>query len=328
MKDEAIAVIGIAAVLGLTYGLHATAKLPEMQKTKPFTEVVAKTADVTQPKDDSPVVLTVNGEPITEKEFYHFVDQVVPEDQRAIVMGPQSGNVRRMLADRLVQMKVIEQKGREMGLDESSDVKTVVATARMEALMNKTLDRLVTPTEQEVRAEYAKQSAQMSTVELSHVLVAYQGGQIPARNGQALPPEQAMQKAAALAAKLRGGANFEQVARAESDDTQSAAQGGHLGAVPANALGPQMTPLIASMKEGEISNPIRSPYGVHIFLVGKRSEQSFEQARPAIEQKMKQDRARDTVSRLAAAAKVDRDPKFFAEGPPSATPVIPQKGRS
>jgi hypothetical protein len=327
MKDEAIAVIGIVAVLGLTYGLHATAKLPEMQKTKPFAEVV-KTADVTQPKDDSPVVLTVNGEPITEKEFWHFVEQTVREDERPMLNSPQGGELRRLVSERLVQMKVIEQKGREMGLDQSPDVKGAGTFAEMGALMNKTLDRLVTPTEQEVRAEYAKQSAQMSTVELSHVLVAYQGGQIPARNGQALPPEQALQKAAALAAKLRGGANFEQVARAESDDTQSAAQGGHLGAVPANALGPQMTPLIASMKEGEISDPIRSPYGVHIFLVGKRTEQSFAQARAAIEQKMKQDRARDTVSRLAAAAKVDRDPKFFAEAPPSAAPVIPQKGRS
>lgn len=332
MKDEALAAIGIAAVLGVTFGLHATVKQQPMAPSKPFVAAEKSSrATTAKPKDDSKVVLTVNGETVTEQEFMHFVEQMVPEDQRPMVIAPAGAGMRREIAEQIIQRKIFEQKARELGLDQEAGVQEQLKLFETEILFRRAIEKLVTPTEAELRAEYAKHSGEMQTVDLSSILIAYQGGGIPARGGNAPTAEQAMQKASAIVARLRAGANFEQLAMSESDEVQSAQRGGHMGPVPAGALGAELAPKVAALKEGQVSDPIPSSYGVFIFKVGKRETRSYAEVRPMIEQRMKQERVQATIQRELAAAKVDRDKAFFGEPsatPPQMPPTQPQGGKS
>jgi peptidyl-prolyl cis-trans isomerase SurA len=95
-------------------------------------------------------------------------------------------------------------------------------------------------------------------VHLLHILVAV--------SEEASPEEikAAKKKADRIVAKLRGGADFAQVAVAESDGRQ-ALEGGDLGwfevsKVPTIAVGISQT-----LERGAVSNPIRSPSGFHVF---------------------------------------------------------------
>lgn len=308
-KDIAVALIAILAVLGLTFAINATVTKPPMQESKPFApdaKTAAAAAVPAKPKDDSPVIMRVNGQPVTEADFRKFVEQI-PEQQRAMAASPQG---QQMIAENLVRQVVLEQKGREMGLDRDPEVRKQLGELEGQVIAMKALEKLVTPTEQEVRAEYDK------ILEISTIIIGYQGGQIPPRKGQALPLAQAMQKAGALAARIRGGEDFAKIAQAESDEPQSAQRGGLLGPMSPNDLGPEMGAAIAKLKEGEISGPIRSEYGVHIFRVTRPKGGSYAEMRPMIEQRMKQERAQATIAREMAKAKVERGPAAPAAGQP------------
>lgn len=78
--------------------------------------------------------------------------------------------------------------------------------------------------------------------------------------------EAAHKKAEELAAKLKAGADFAQLARENSDDTGSKASGGDLGWVRHGAMVPAFeSALFALQKAGDISEPVETPYGWHLI---------------------------------------------------------------
>jgi len=76
----------------------------------------------------------------------------------------------------------------------------------------------------------------------------------------------AMAKAQDLRAKLLGGADFATLARKNSEDPGSAAQGGDLGFVGRGTLAKEFEQsLFALKKSGELSAPVRTSYGLHLI---------------------------------------------------------------
>lgn len=306
-RDIALALIGALLVGAATFGLNATVPQQPMTPSKPFGPGET-TAAVEQPKDTSRVIMRVNGEPVTEDDFLRLIEQI-PEQQRAMMDTPQG---QQMLAEDLVQQKVLEQKGREMGLDRDPDVQRQMHSLEKRVIAMKALEKLATPTEAEMRAEYAK------LVDVSMILIAQQGGQIPPRSGQAPTAAQAAQKAAGLVARLRAGADFAQVAKAESDEQQTAQRGGFLGTVMpadlAQQLGPEVAAAVAKLGDGQVSDPVRTPFGIGIFRATKAKGQPFEEVRPMLEQRMKQERAASALQREMAKAKVEQEPAPQPQG--------------
>ena len=76
-----------------------------------------------------------------------------------------------------------------------------------------------------------------------------------------------VEDARGLVATLRGGADFSALARQVSA-AGSAENGGALGWVPVSAIIPELRPQIAALKPGQVSDPLISAAGVHIFQVG------------------------------------------------------------
>ncbi len=61
--------------------------------------------------------------------------------------------------------------------------------------------------------------------------------------------------------------NFETLAKGKSNDANTSEQGGDLGWVQAGTMEPALEKIISNLKIGEISEPIRTPNGYHIFKV-------------------------------------------------------------
>jgi len=218
----------------------------------------------------------------------------------------------------LVKLKVLEQEGGRMGIADDPETKIQIAMARAQITAARALEKIASQkTDDRIRAEYEKEKG--SSVSLRHILFAYQGGAAPARGGQQAPPvEVAMQKANAVAAKLRGGADFAQTARAESDDEQSGANGGMIGPAKPDQLPPDIAAVVSKLQPGQMSDPVKTQFGVHIFKV---EQPSLEDLRPMLTQRVRQQVAEEEVKRLQGAAKVDYDPKFFPPQP--AAPAMP-----
>ena len=311
-KDFFVAIVVAIVIVAVCYGVAAARpNLPPPPITPIMSESTAgaSTAATTRPPSNSPVVMRVNGEPVTEEDFQSFLQQA-PEQMQAFYASPDG---RRLLAQEIVKFKALEQEGRRLGVDSDPVAASRIDMARGNIVAAYALQKLVPkPDEARLRAEYEKEKKNLDTIQLSHILIAFQGASVPGRSGAQRSFEDAMKKANAIVAQLRGGADFAQMARAQSDDSGSAANGGSLGAVSPAALPPDMQPTVMRLKNGEVSNPVRSTFGVHIFKMGAHSGRTYEEMKPLFLQKLQRDDAEATVLRLQKAAKVDLDPKFFS----------------
>lgn len=113
-------------------------------------------------------------------------------------------------------------------------------------------------------------------------------------------PEAEVDKVKAEAQKVldqaKKGADFAELAKKYSKDPGSAPKGGDLGFFTAERMQPVFAEKAFSMKPGEISDPVRTPYGFHIIKVEEtRPEETspLEKVRDQIELALKRDRARD-----------------------------------
>ena len=165
-------------------------------------------------------------------------------------------------------------------------------------------------TDADVEAAYkARQSQfeQPARTKVSHILV-----KVPSVGGSAAE-DQARARAEAALGRIRGGADFAQVAKEMSEDPATASRGGDLGLIGAGELVPDVDKLIQSLKPGEIGGPLRSPFGYHVVKVfervpGSRKElkevQATLRATLAAEGQLKahRDRAQEAQRALLVAA--------------------------
>ena len=84
---------------------------------------------------------------------------------------------------------------------------------------------------------------------------------------------EARRKLDRLRIRLNGGADFATLAKAQSDDTGSAAKGGDLGWVNPGDLVPQFEQVMNSLKPGELSQPFETQFGWHLVQVIERRSQ-------------------------------------------------------
>jgi peptidyl-prolyl cis-trans isomerase C len=309
-KDIVIAITAVLVVLAVTFGLAQMRPDGPSTPSRPFS--ASKSGEGSGEKSGK-VIIRVNGDPITEEEFNAFLT-ALPDQQRANYTTPAG---RRELANELVRMKTLEQEGKRLGVPDDAEFQRQLSLLESQFTAQHTLQKIVEKeAEKSIAAEYEKQKT--SALNLRHIVLGYEGGMIPARGQNKLPSaDEAMRKAAGIVARLRGGADFAQVARTESDDAQSGAQGGSLGPLRADGLPPDVAGVVTKLKPGEISNPVKTQFGVHIFTV---SEPTLAELRPALLQKVQQEIAAKEIDRLQKAAKVDLDPQFFPPAAPAPAP--------
>lgn len=85
-----------------------------------------------------------------------------------------------------------------------------------------------------------------------------------------------------LRERIVNGADFEELARAHSTDTVSAAEGGDLGWINPGDLVPEFEQVMNSLEPGEVSRPFKSDFGWHIVQVlDRRERDNTEQYRRA-----------------------------------------------
>jgi peptidyl-prolyl cis-trans isomerase C len=309
-KDIIVAIAAVLIIAGLTFGLGKIR--PDLPVT-PSTAAAGKT-DPELAKKSGKVIMRVNGEPVTQAEFEMFMS-AIPEQQRAFLATPGG---KRELANEMVRMKALEQEAKRRGLDRDPELTAQLDLMRTQIVATRALQDIVQEkAEKQIQTLYEKEKG--SSLSLKHVVVAYEGGMVaPRGEGRPMPGDEAMRKANVIAQRLRAGASFDEVARTESDDQESGQRGGSIGPLRAEMLPPEVANVVTKLKPGEISDPVKTQFGIHVFTVG---QPTLEDMRPMLQQRVQQQIAQDEVNRLKNAAKVDLDPQFF---PPA--PVVPTPG--
>jgi len=245
------------------------------------------------------VVARVNGEAIERWEFDNAVKRIearagapVPPDKRDEVL--------RSVLEQLVAFHLLAQESRARKLDVAdADVEAQLGQIRGSfptdqafqqgiAAQGLTLDQVRQQTrtnllvqkviEAEVASKVVVQDAEISafyqqnlerfkqgdTVHASHILIGVPQNPSPEQKTEAKTKAQAVLK------QVRGGGDFAALARAESQDSGSAPNGGDLGFFPKGQMTPAFEEAAFKIQPGAVSAVVETRFGFHIIKVHER----------------------------------------------------------
>jgi peptidyl-prolyl cis-trans isomerase D len=152
----------------------------------------------------------------------------------------------------------------------------------------------------EVKQAYDANAKQYTTAEerqASHILIAVK------KDASEAEKAKAKEKATDLAAKARAKPDsFAELAKANSQDPGSAAQGGDLGSFSRGAMVKPFEDAVFSAKVGDIVGPVQTDFGYHVIKVTGITPphvQTFDEVKGRIESELKRQKA---AQKFASAA--------------------------
>ncbi|HZW92723.1 MAG TPA: peptidylprolyl isomerase [Candidatus Eremiobacteraceae bacterium] len=111
---------------------------------------------------------------------------------------------------------------------------------------------------------------------------------------------EAQKRAGDLLKQLKGGANFEDLAKKYSEDPGSAKEGGSLGWIGKGRTVPEFEKAAFSLPKGQISDLVKSSYGFHIIRVDDRQDahmKMLDEVKGEIEPILKQQKAQQIAQK-------------------------------
>lgn len=232
----------------------------------------------------------VNGKPVPKARMDVLAQQL------AAAGRPVTPEMQGQLREEVVAREIFMQEAQKQGLDGTDDYKNQLELARQAILIRQLFDnyrKTNAVSDADAQAEYDKFAA------------ANGGKEYKARHILVEKEDQAQK----ILADLKKGAKFEDLAKKQSKDPGSGANGGDLDwAAPASFV-PEFSEAMIKLKKGETTPaPVKSQFGYHIIRVDDvRQAQlpKLEEVKPQIVQQLQQQRLQKYQEELRAKAKVE-----------------------
>ncbi len=129
-----------------------------------------------------------------------------------------------------------------------------------------------------------------------------------------IPPEateqqiqEARKKAEDILAKLKNGADFDKIAREESQDDATREKGGDLGFFSKGTMNPELERVAAKLDIGKLSEPVRTDQGYDILMVTEKKPEK------QLEFDAVKDKIVEKLLREKALKKINTDAENFYE---------------
>ncbi len=257
---------------------------------------------------EDPILAHVNGAEIRASEFAMAAESI-PEQMKPMLQTPVG---KKALLEEIVKMKLLEQEAVRLGLDDDPEIKSKMALLRGNLMASAALTRLTAgKPKAEPKQIYEENKQQFESIHGREIVIAYEGGMLPAKAGKAPSAADAKTKAAGAVEQIRSGSKFEDVLKKVSDDPQSVARGGDFGSVTRGQLPSEVENVLFGLQKGQVSDPIQTQFAIHILQALERETKTFEEVRPYLENQAKTFNAEKIIKELRAKAKIEMDEKFF-----------------
>jgi len=232
----------------------------------------------------------VNGKAVPKTRLDTLAQQVARSGQ------PVTPELEGQLREEVIAREVFMQEAEKLGLSTSEDFKVQMELARQTILIRELFadyQKKNPVTDADLKAEYDKFVAANGGKEYKarHILVEKEA------------------EAKAVIASLKKGGKFEDIAKKQSKDAGSGANGGDLDWANPSSYVPEFTEALLKLNKGQTTDtPVKSQFGYHVIRVDDiRTAQlpSFEQVKPQIAQQMQQQKLAKFQEELRAKAKVE-----------------------
>jgi parvulin-like peptidyl-prolyl isomerase len=259
---------------------------------------------------DAAVIARVGDTEVSADDIRTEIRTLDAKTQAAAASDPAalSQIVRAILTQRLVLKQALAAKW-----DQDPSVTAALAHVRDNAIAETYLQSVSKPpdsypSDAELKAAYDANKSQLLVprqYDLAQIFVKDPTGAGDAADAKAQVKLQSLHKAL-----YKAGADFSAIARAESDEPQSAAKGGELGWLAENRIQPEIRAQLGSLSKGNLTAPLHLEDGWHILKVLDVKEPytpSLDEVRSQLIQQMRAERAR-TSSQQYIAKLIEQSP--------------------
>ncbi|MEI6382303.1 MAG: peptidylprolyl isomerase [Betaproteobacteria bacterium] len=232
----------------------------------------------------------VNGKAVPKTRMEALSQQVARSGR------PITPEIEAQIKEEVIAREIFMQEAQKRGLDATDDFKTQMELARQTLLIRELFGEFQKKnpvTEEDIKAEFDKFVAANSGKEFRarHILVEKED------------------QAKAIIASLKKGGKFEEIAKKQSKDPGSGANGGDLDwASPGNYV-KEFSEAMVALKKGQLTEkPVKSQFGFHIIkLEDVRDVQlpKFEDVKPQIAQQLGQSKLSAFQEELRGKAKIE-----------------------
>lgn len=236
-------------------------------------------------------VAIVNGKPVPKARMDMLAAQLAKSGRP---VGPE---VQGQLKDEVIVREIFMQEAQKRGLDATDDYKTQMELARQTILIRELFadwQKNNPVTDAEIKGEYDK-------------FVAANGGkEYKARHILVEKEDEAKKIIVDLQKK---GVKFEDIAKKQSKDPGSGANGGDLDWATAASYVPEFAEAMIKLKKGETTQaPVKSQFGWHVIRVDDIREAQLpklDEVRPQIAQQLQQQKLAAFQEDLRKNAKIE-----------------------
>ncbi|MBT9549310.1 MAG: peptidylprolyl isomerase [Hydrogenophaga sp.] len=222
--------------------------------------------------------------------------RVAALEQQIVASGRQIDDATRaQIKEEVVLREVFVQEAQKRGIAATADFKSQMELARQTIMIRALFadyQKKNPVTDAEIKAEYDKFTAANGGKEYRarHILVEKED------------------EAKAIIAAIKGGAKFEDQAKAKSKDPGSGANGGDLDWANAASYVTEFSEAMIKLDKGQMTpEPVKSQFGFHIIRVDDVRQAklpAFEELKPQIAQQMQQQKLAEFQRSLREKAKV------------------------
>lgn len=235
-------------------------------------------------------IAIVNGKPVPKARMDALAAQISKSGR------PITPEMQGQLKDELVLREIFMQEAQKRGLEASDEFKAQMELARQTLLIRELFadyQKKNPVTDAEVKAEYDK-------------FVAANGGKEYKARHILVEKEDEAKK---IIADLKKGQKFEDIAKKQSKDPGSGANGGDLDWATAASYVPEFAQALTKLNKGQTSTePVKSQFGWHVIRVDDIREAQLpklDEVKPQIAQQLQQQKVVKFQEELRAKAKVE-----------------------
>jgi len=235
-------------------------------------------------------VAIVNGKAVPTARLDALAQQVARSGR------PVSPDMQNQLREEVIAREIFMQEAQKTGLDASDEYKNQIELARQTILIRELFadfQKKNPVTDAEIQAEYDK-------------FVAANGGK-EYRARHILVEKEADAKA--IIASLKKGGKFEDIAKKQSKDPGSGANGGDLDWANASSYVKEFSEAMVKLNKGQLTDaPVKSQFGYHVIRLEDVLEAQlpkFEDVKPQIAQQLLQQKLSKYQEDLRAKAKIE-----------------------
>jgi len=208
--------------------------------------------------------------------------------------------------DRIVEMHVLAMAARDAKMDSEDSVNMRIDDAVAGILAQEYVKRRLSDKEdvsgEDIKTYYEEHQSEFTkpaSVKVAHILIKLD----PKAKEEEIAEVSA--KTQEIRAKLDAGADFAKLAAEYSDDERTKTKGGDLGFITKGRMSPDFSKSAFSLKDGEISEPVKTPSGYHIIKAGEKKAEELlplgtvkKRIEARLRKTMKRDRMEEEVARL------------------------------